>query len=259
MIFYAQDKDLTQIIELWNECFPGETDFTNYFFENLYRKENTIVLKVDEQIVAMLQMLPYESSMGDVTYIYGVATAKNHRKKGYAEQIMNKSFEISRERGHKFSVLIPAEAWLFDFYKKYGYETRFYYKTIGMKNYIVKDISCKLNYDDFEDFCEIYENAIKGDFFIKRDRKYFEHQINLYGDGAMKYVEDGEIIGYSFGYFKDDVMIIDEIFATDINKCLQSFSEVSCRTYGTEQAIGVIKVLGDENLPNNGYFNLMFN
>ena len=80
--------------------------------------------------MAMVQMLPYRMTVGgvsrEVTYIYGACTDPAHRRKGYMAQLLERSFELDREAGRIASVLIPAEKWLFDFYKPFGYEPFFH-------------------------------------------------------------------------------------------------------------------------------------
>lgn len=258
MISYAKSEDFYEIKELFIECFPEHSDFNEYFFEKLYEKENCILIKDNEKIVSMLQMLKYKSSYGDVTYIFGVATSKNHRKKGYAEKLMQKSFDISKSLGHKFSVLIPAKDWLYDFYAKYGYKATFSCDVVSCKNENVENISRFMQKEDICDVIQIYNNADKGDFYINRDERFFEIQMDLYGEGAKVYIENSRIIGYSFGYFEEDVYIIDEIFSVDILKCVKTFSKTIYKTYGKSEKLGVIKSLEEDVMP-NGYLNLMYN
>ena len=78
----------------------------------------------------MVQMLPYRMTVGgvsrEVTYIYGACTDPAHRRKGYMARLLERSFELDRQGGRIASVLIPAEKWLFDFYKPFGYEPFFH-------------------------------------------------------------------------------------------------------------------------------------
>lgn len=259
MIFYATKQDFSQVLDLWNESFENEQVFTDYFFNKIYDYKNTLVIKADGKVVSMLQMLPFNSSKGEITYIYGVATAKEYRKMGYADKLLKKSFEISKNLGHKFSILIPAEKSLFDFYKKYDYKPAFFYDTVERKSENVCDISKKLEYSDVLCINQIYDTHKKGDFFIKRDIDFYQKQIDIYGNGALKYIENEKIIGYSFGYYSGDMHIIEEIFSNDMDKCLNSHKNVSCKIYGHETAIGVAKSLLHEPICKDGYLSLMYN
>ena len=260
MISYAENKDLEQILNLWIKCFPGDDAFREYFFKNIYDKSNTLIYVIDENIVGMLQMLPYCSSFGDVTYIYGVCTSNEFRKQGIAQRLMYKSFEISKERGHQFSILIPANPSLFDFYAKYGYEATLFYDqkihtTEEKSDSVFQEQIVK---EDLSDILEIYKTQTLGDFYILRDENMLKHQIYLYGKGAIKYILRGKIIGYSFGTFEDGCYFSDEIFAEDILMCVNSHDKISYKTYGKSQKLGVIKPLFEQEIP-TGYISLMYN
>lgn len=258
MIFFAQDEDLASIQDLWIECFSQVNWFFMYFFNNIYKKENTLVYKIDEKIVAMVQMLPYDTSLGKSTYIYALATTKNFRKQGIADKLLEKSFEISKQRGHKYSFLIPEGEKLFNFYKKYGYNSCL---NVGYHEFLSEKIHGiskeQLKAEDIPSVLQIYQNADKGEFYILRDREFIIKQIEIYKTGALKYLENDKIIGYSFGRTIENKTIIEEIFSSDINKCLSTHEKGVYKTYGNNQKKGVIKSLLDENTP-KGYISLMF-
>lgn len=258
MVFTATKEDLTQVIDLWNECFKVEKDFTDYFFSKVYDNDKTLVIKDEGKIVSMLQMLNFKSSLGGATYIYGVATAKTHRKKGLADKLLMKSFEISKKQGDKFSILIPENESLFGFYEKYDYKPLLNCKFYEISNESVNDISRKMSHFDVEQVLRIYNNACKGDFYIKREPEFVKNLIDLYANGALKYMQNSEVIGYSFGIFKDGVYEIDEFFSQNDEKCLKSFKNVKGLTYGHDIKKGAIKSLCDKEIK-DGYLNLMYN
>lgn len=123
---------------LWHECFPSDPDvFLDLYFNEVYRPENTLLLR-DETTglnVAHIQCLPYkiywhgmELSAG---YISGACTLPEYRGRGLMRDLMNKAFDLMRSRGDVLSFLIPAEPWLYDFYRrKAGYETTFFHRTV---------------------------------------------------------------------------------------------------------------------------------
>ena len=122
---FAEKGDFTAVRALWETCFPDEGGFNDYFFAHFYKEKYTLLYLEGETLVAMVQMLPYHMTAGgvsrEVTYIYGACTDPAHRRKGYMARLLERSFELDREAGRIASVLIPAEKWLFDFYKPFGY------------------------------------------------------------------------------------------------------------------------------------------
>ncbi len=123
---------------LWHECFPSDPDvFLDLYFNEVYRPENTLLLR-DESTglnVAHIQCLPYRIHWRGMDwgagYISGACTLPQYRGRGLMRDLMREAFELMRSRGDVFSFLIPAEPWLYDFYRqKAGYQTAFYHRTV---------------------------------------------------------------------------------------------------------------------------------
>ena len=117
MIRFAEQRDLPAIYSLWETCFPDEGGFNGYFFSHLYEPQHTLPLMQENTLCAMLQMLPYTLSVNgelrEITYIYGVCTHPSHRRRGYAAELLERSFALDKEKNRAASILIPAEKWLF--------------------------------------------------------------------------------------------------------------------------------------------------
>jgi predicted acetyltransferase len=114
-----------EIVALWQDVFQDSDEFSGLFFSRVYKPENTLVIKKNNRIIAALQMIPYEiNTMNGVissAYLCGVCTHPSERGKGVMKTLMTEALEVMRQRGYSVSTLIPAELWLFDFYKKFGY------------------------------------------------------------------------------------------------------------------------------------------
>jgi predicted acetyltransferase len=114
-----------EIVALWQDVFQDSDEFAGLFFSRVYKPENTLVIKKDNSIIAALQMIPYEintiNGILSSAYVCGVCTHPSERGKGVMKTLMTEAMEVMRQRGYSVSTLIPAEPWLFDFYKKFGY------------------------------------------------------------------------------------------------------------------------------------------
>ncbi len=121
-----------QIIDLWKVCFDDSNEFMNLFFQCIYKEENALVIKQEEEIVSALQLLPYQMNyLGldvPISYIYGVCTKPSERNKGLMHQLLQNTFEEARRRGSRLVFLIPAEKWLFELYRKNSFTEAFFYK-----------------------------------------------------------------------------------------------------------------------------------
>lgn len=119
-----------QVIDLWQECFGDPEAFVQLYFSTKYTEENSVVYVEGERVLSALQMLPYLMTCWGrelhTSYISGASTWPDARGKGLMKDLLIKAFGIMRSRDIHLSTLIPAEPWLFDFYKKAGYGTAFY-------------------------------------------------------------------------------------------------------------------------------------
>lgn len=265
MITYAKKEDLEEIIEVFNKNFVASKEFTDVFFENFYKYENTLVYKISDKIVSMLQMIPYKTNIGDATYIYSACTNKEYRKQGIMDKLLEKSFEIGKEKGHICSFLIPEEKWLFDFYKKYGYEPSL---KIEQNEYIslensLNDIKCReFSLKNAEMLVKIYNIAMKNDFFIKRDEKDFINQTKFFD--IIEFYNEEKIIGYAFYYKDKEKYIFEEIITQNFENSLQSACDflktdkIIYKTSGNTKELGCVKIFDDGKIT-EGYVNLVFN
>ena len=84
----------------------------------------------DGKICAALYMIiydiPQEGVSLPVSYLYALATKKEYQGRGIMSNLMERSLDLSRGRGHTLSVLVPAEPSLADYYRRFGYEYSFY-------------------------------------------------------------------------------------------------------------------------------------
>ena len=67
-IRFAKESDKNNIIDIWNYCFDDGPKFTDYYFNDKYKHENTIVVEDDEEIVSSLQLNQYNLKLNDKIY-----------------------------------------------------------------------------------------------------------------------------------------------------------------------------------------------
>ncbi len=119
---YAEKYDEAKLKALWELCFPGEMEFSDLFFSEIYRPENALVCVDGSEISAMLHMIPCEMDHCGrripVSYVYGGGTHPDYRKKGLAAALIEQAFFEMHLRRVALSVLIPQNDKLFEYYKK---------------------------------------------------------------------------------------------------------------------------------------------
>jgi predicted acetyltransferase len=127
MISFGEDKYKPALKAVWKLCFPMDTNiFIDFYFEEVYKNGNTLVYSEKGKPAAAFQMIPYSLKNGEeisqAGYISGAMTHPDFRRKGFMKELLLASFDIMRERGFDYTLLIPQETWLFDFYEKFGYK-----------------------------------------------------------------------------------------------------------------------------------------
>ena len=107
--------------ELWTAAFGDDEQFIDSFLIRYYSRSRMLTAEYEGRTAAMLNLLPFESQLGRTTYIYGVATAPEFRRRGLAGKLMGEAMRLIADRGDDAALLIPSEEWLRGFYAPYGF------------------------------------------------------------------------------------------------------------------------------------------
>ena len=79
----------------------------------------------------MISMLPIQLIMGgrdyEARYFFAIATDAAYKRQGISSELIKRAKELTLENGGIAAILVPANAELFNFYGKRGFETAFYY------------------------------------------------------------------------------------------------------------------------------------
>ena len=108
---------------LYREVFPEDTEeFLDFYYRE--RPKRILAMEEDGQIIAMLHLNPFLFSFfgKEITasYIYAVATKKEKRRQGIMGELLQYSFQLLKEEGEAFCVLIPVSE---SIYSPYGFRT----------------------------------------------------------------------------------------------------------------------------------------
>lgn len=118
-ILFTEDKK--QIVSLWHRVFEdSEEDIL--FFLNHCKNYKCLGYFVDGSLVSMLFLVDCMYSSKSGKYMYAVCTDEEYRNQGLCGALI----EESKKYMQSFLWLIPAEDDLFDFYGKFGFETKLF-------------------------------------------------------------------------------------------------------------------------------------
>ena len=109
--------------DLYREIFPEDTEaFLDFYYKE--RPKRILAMEEDGQIIAMLHLNPFLLSFfgKEITasYIYAVATKKEKRRQGIMGELLRYAFQLLKEEGEVFCILIPVAE---SIYSPYGFRT----------------------------------------------------------------------------------------------------------------------------------------
>lgn len=115
--------------EIWRTTFGDSDDFIALYSRTTFDPRRTHLLTTLDQSRALshVQYLPYlmryRDQLWHAGYISGAATASDQRGKRLVQHLMRASHLQMWREGCLCAFLIPAEEWLYHFYRKMGYAT----------------------------------------------------------------------------------------------------------------------------------------
>lgn len=127
----AKKSDILSQKEIWKLCFGDKDKFIDFYFENRYQEDQTLLLLKNGKPAAMLTMLPVKIVIPDLrtldtVMIYAMATHPAVQNQGLAGELLEFCDRYLQAGNITFSILVPQQRSLFDFYRRYGYQEGFY-------------------------------------------------------------------------------------------------------------------------------------
>lgn len=128
MIRYLKMEETGRCRSLWQEAFPEDSQsFMDYYFDHKL-KNSRILVKEDEngKMLTMAHLNPYDVAVGkktwELSYIVGVATAADSRRKGHMRDVLEKMLSDMQSAHVPFCYLMPASE---SYYRPFGFENIF--------------------------------------------------------------------------------------------------------------------------------------
>ena len=112
---------------LWKLCFGDAEEFVQLYFAKKYTDQANSYTLLEGKLIAALQRLPYQMNVRgeevQAVYVSGVCTHPDYRGMGVMRKLLKEAHARMHSDGVEWSVLIPANADLFDYYARSGYTT----------------------------------------------------------------------------------------------------------------------------------------
>ena len=108
---------------LWQQVFGDSDSWLDTFFSIGFCPDRCRCLTPETEPAAMLYWFDAELEGRKLAYLYAIATAPEHRGKGFCRSLMADTHRHLKELGYDGAILVPAEPSLFAFYSGMGYRT----------------------------------------------------------------------------------------------------------------------------------------
>lgn len=118
-----------EIVQLLCESFGAKyRDYYLLQLEHLPSPQHTKLLSDEEgRLVAFTQIVDYKLRLGKgqrllkAAYLYSVCTAQSYQGQGVMRRFMEEILGELRAEGYALAFLVPAEDWLVEYYKRFGF------------------------------------------------------------------------------------------------------------------------------------------
>lgn len=259
----AEEKDVPVLKALWNECFPEDTEYADFFFENIFRLPSARVCVINGEVCAMIHVFPRKvktpEGVLDAKYIYGVGTTKASRGRGIAGRMLS-----SEACDCDVLLLIPQSESLFAFYEKCGF-----CELAKVKKEVVSPcggIEMKdATQEDIPFLNEVYEASLQGAAYAERDCatwKLLMSEYEFFGGGFKVFRG-----GYCAYYEQEGKLFVAEFFSDGVKASLVAGGfgrECTVITSGGKTPLAVMRPVSERageilEKTENRYINLMHN
>lgn len=215
-----------QVKALWKLCFEDSEEFVEMYFKLRYKNEVNVAIQSGDEVISALQTLPYPMTfcgeMVQTSYISGACTHPDFRSKGVMRELLSQSFARMLRNGIQFSTLIPAEPWLFDYYKRMGYATVFQYsvKEMTLPEFIPsKEIAVNVvSKPQDEVYSYLNKKLSERPCCIQHSAEDFQvimADLPISGGNLFVAKQANEIWGIAIIYKRENCIIINELLAED--------------------------------------------
>ncbi|WP_099187374.1 GNAT family N-acetyltransferase [Tepidibacter mesophilus] len=226
-IRFAYNEDIQEIKNMWRYCFGDTEEFMNYYFENKYKCENTLVVEDNDRIISSLQLNQYKIKINndiyDTSYIVGVSTLPEARGGGVMSNLMRTTLNELYNKKQVISILMPID---YRLYRRFGYEHCYDQINYEIDMDFLKDFKSngvfkKALNKHIDSIINIYDCFFKNkNGYVKRDKKYYEILFKeIESESGYIYIHEDEkqVDGYIIYFKMGDTMFVREVAYKNIN------------------------------------------
>ena len=217
-IRFPFESEYEKLKELWQTAFDDSKESLDYFFKNTVSPLRVLAAFKDNKPVSALYMLESEilikSKIYSAYYIYAVCTHPDFRGQGLMKSLFEELFKVAKSRNIGYLFLVPEEEYLFEIYKKIGFQTGFFY---SQKEIYASDFQKEgtkrtenITYEKYRN-C-ITENQIKVPFAILKKSTFNSFFNSVSGEINVVFIEKE---GYAIYEETEETLTVFELFGNE--------------------------------------------
>ena len=211
-------SDVPHLKRLWKEAFGDTDEFIDGFFSLGFSPDRSLALYCEDEIASVIYWFDCEFKNKKVAYVYGVATRKCERGKGYSTLLMKRAHEMLYEDGYVGVILVPADEGLFRFYERIGY-----------LNCCLIDEKLHTASADTQSITKISAKE-----YLTLRNTFLPHNSIIFANNCLQFID------FSADFYKGDDFIFAKSSDTDRLEIIEFFGE-------RKKAPGIVNALKYEN------------
>lgn len=114
-------EDLIQLKALWTDVFEENPKAVSLIFDSFFDIFDGYCAKKGDKIVAALYLIKGNLNGEKAHYLCGAATLPEYRNQGIMSKLIEYALSDAAQSGDKYSLLLPANNGLYNFYSNLGY------------------------------------------------------------------------------------------------------------------------------------------
>ncbi|QQB73164.1 GNAT family N-acetyltransferase [Fusobacterium canifelinum] len=264
---YAKKNEKEIAIKFWKDSFKDNEEQIKFYFDNIYKAKNYLVLEDNSKIISSLHENDYIFNFNNESikskYIVGVSSDITKRNKGYMSKLLISMLENSKKKSMPFVFLTPINPKI---YRKFGFE---YFSNIEYYNFSIEELTnfkfpnnnhlyIEINEENkslyLDDLIKIYNFNMKDNFcYLERDKFYFDKILKEAISDEMKafiLYKDKKACAYIiFGLYEENI---------EIRECMAldgiSYKEILALIYGYRDYYKNVSLAS----PNNSNIEFLF-
>lgn len=217
----AQQSDKKEFYRLWKTCFGDSDAFCDWFFENRFSSEHSVVLETEGEIVSCMQAFPYTLRIRDkeipAAMLCGVSTHPSQRKKGYMGKIFSYEMNHLREKG---AIVAPHTPAVLPSYFSFGHfpvADAKYLECESVPDFVSKVELTSVEEKDWKKLLPLYTRFSQeySGIIVRTEEDFLRKAADYAADGGKcaAYIRNNEIKGYVFYYQTEEMLLCVEAVA----------------------------------------------